>query len=264
MKAYVLFSSSSGNCAYIKHGKEEILIDAGLSAKKISDSLLKLGTNLSNITSIFITHEHIDHIKALNVICRHYRIPVYIPAKSLDFVATSMHWTEELLVENSGGSVREFDGMRITAFDTPHDSLGSVCFRIESEDTTFGYATDIGHLTPDVKKALTGCESVVIESNYDPCMLKNGAYPYATKQRILGNRGHLSNGECASFLPELYKTGTNNFILAHLSENNNKPHIALAESRGALGANGICVSDVKGKADARLCAAMPDGIIEIF
>ena len=264
MKAYVLFSSSNGNCTYIKNGKEEILIDVGLSAKKISDALIKLGTNLSNITSIFITHEHIDHIKALNVICRHYRIPIYIPAKSLDFVATSMQWTEELLVENSGGAVREFDGLKITAFDTPHDSLGSVCFRIEAEDTTLGYATDIGHLTSDVKKSLTGCESVVIESNYDPYMLKNGTYPYATKQRILGDRGHLSNGECAAFLPELYKNGTRNFVLAHLSQNNNKPHIALSESRGALGANGICVCDTFGKADARLCAAMPDSIVEII
>ncbi len=264
MKAYVLFSSSGGNCTYIKNEKEEILIDAGLSAKQISDSLLKLGTKLSNISSIFITHEHIDHIKALNVICRHHRIPVYAPVESIDYISKNMPWTEDLLVENSGGAVWELDTMRIISYNTPHDSLGSLCFRIETGSETLGYATDIGHLTDDVKRALLGCENVVIESNYDPYMLKNGQYPYSTKQRIAGNRGHLSNGECAAFLPQLVKSGTKNIVLAHLSVNNNKPHIALGESRGALNACGICTNEEIGKGDIRLCTALPDGIVEIF
>lgn len=264
MKAYVLFSSSSGNCTYIKNNHEEILIDAGLTAKQVSDSLLKLGSNLSKITAIFVTHEHIDHIRALNVICRHHRIPVYVPEKSLEYIAKTMPWTEELLVENKGGNVVELETMRIKTFDTPHDSLGSVCFRIEAEDATLGYATDIGHLTSDVKSALVGCENVVIESNYDPYMLKNGSYPYPTKQRILGDKGHLSNGECASFLPELVKNGTKNIVLAHLSVNNNKPHIALGESRGALNSKGVSTCEELGRADVRLCTAMPDRIVEIL
>lgn len=264
MKAYVLFSSSSGNSAYIKSGKNEILIDAGLSAKQISDSLMKLGTNLSNISAIFITHEHIDHIKALNVICRHHNIPVYIPSKSLEFIAKNMPWTGDHLVENDGGSVVSFDNVVVRAFNTPHDSLGSVCYRFESENSTLGYATDIGHITSEVKSALVGCENVVIESNYDPYMLKNGQYPYATKQRILGNRGHLSNGDCASFLPTLVESGTKNIVLAHLSQNNNKEHIALAESRGSLNSFGISVDSVQGKADVRLCAASPNSIVNVF
>lgn len=264
MKSYVLFSSSSGNCTYIKNEKEEILIDAGLSAKQISDALQKLGTKLSNISSIFITHEHIDHIKALNVICRHHKIPIYAPSKSIDYISRTMPFTEDFLVENDGGTTVSLDTMKITAFNTPHDSLGSVCFRVESETAKLGYATDIGHLTSDVKRALLACENVVIESNYDPYMLKNGQYPYVTKQRILGNKGHLSNGDCASFLPELVKNGTKNIILGHLSVNNNKPHIALAESRGALNALGVCTHAELGKGDVRLCTAMPDGIVEII
>lgn len=264
MKAYVLFSSSSGNCTYIQNGKEEILIDAGLSAKRISDGLSKLGTNLSNISSIFITHEHIDHIRGLNVICRHHRVPIYAPAKSIDFISQTMPWTEELLVENSGGNLTELETMRISTFDTPHDSLGSVCFKIESNDASLGYATDIGHITADIKKALNGCENVVVESNYDPFMLKNGPYPVSTQKRISGGRGHLSNGECAAFLPELVKFGTKNIVLAHLSVNNNKPLIALSESRGALNSLGASTHAERGKGDIRLCAASPDSIIEIF
>ncbi len=264
MKAYVLFSSSSGNCTYIQNKNEEILIDSGGSAKQISEALAKLGTNLSNISSIFITHEHIDHIKALNVICRHHRIPVYAPAKCVDFISHTMPWTEDLLVENSGENVVELDTMKISAFETPHDSLGSVCFKIESENASLGYATDIGHITSNVEKALLKCENVVFESNYDPEMLRNGRYPYSTQKRISGGRGHLSNGECASFLPRLVESGTNNIVLAHLSVNNNKPHIALGESRGALNSCKITTSTKKGMGDVRLCAALPDGIIEIL
>ncbi len=264
MQAYMLFSSSSGNSAYIRSGNHEVLIDAGLSAKQVSDSLMKLGTNISNLSAIFITHEHIDHIKALNVICRHHNLPVYIPSKSLEFVAKSMPWTADHLVEIDGGTCVDIGDMGITAFETPHDSLGSVCFRLEDKTSRLGYATDIGHITTEVKKALTGCENVVIESNYDPYMLKNGQYPYATKQRILGNRGHLSNGDCASFLPYLVQSGTKNIVLAHLSQNNNKPHIALGESRGALNSCGFSVDSVFGNADVRLCAASPDSIVNVF
>ena len=263
MKAYMLFSSSEGNCCYIKSGKEEILIDAGLSAKKISESLLKLGTSLENISSIFITHEHIDHIRGLNVICRHRRIPVYVPPESLEFIAASAPWADELLVENGNGSSVSVESMKITAFETPHDSLGSVCFRIEDEETALGYATDIGHLTPNVRKCLLGCENVVIESNYDSEMLKNGPYPYTIKKRIMGNNGHLSNFDCSNFLPELVNSGTKNFVLAHLSKTNNKPHIAFAESRGVLNSKGIFVDGSKGKSDVRLCTALPDEIVEI-
>lgn len=264
MTSHILFSSSSGNCTYVKNGNEEILIDAGVSAKQISNALLKLGTSLEKISAIFVTHEHIDHIKALNVISRHHKIPIYAPAKSIDYICNTMQWTEDHLVENNGGNVVNFDSFSVSAFSTPHDSLGSVCFRIETETETLGYATDIGHLTDTVKKALSGCKNVVIESNYDPYMLKNGPYPYSTKQRILGSKGHLSNGECASFLPELVRSGTDNIVLAHLSVNNNKPHIALAESRGALNALGLCVGDEVGKCQVRLRTAMPDSIVEFF
>ncbi len=264
MKAYVLFSSSRGNCTYIKEGKEEILIDAGFSAKQISDALAKLGTSLSNLSSIFITHEHTDHIKALNVICRHYCIPIYAPSKSIEYIASTMPFTEDHLVENDGGASVCVGGINVSAFNTPHDSLGSVCFKIESEKGKLGYATDIGHLTSNVKNALLGCENVVIESNYDISMLKNGPYPYSIKQRISGAKGHLSNEDCASFLPTLVSSGTKNIILAHLSENNNKPHIALGECRGALNSKGVVVHAEFGKGDVRLIPAAPDGIVEIM
>lgn len=264
IKAYVLFSSSRGNCTYIKHNNTEILIDAGHNAKRISESLSKLGTSLSGISAIFITHEHIDHVGALNVICRHNSVPVYVPEKSLDYISKNMPWTSDHLIENGEGNTIAIGGLKITAFETPHDSLGSLCFRIETETTRLGYATDIGYVSGNVKAALYGCENVVLESNYDPDMLRNGPYPYSTQQRIAGKKGHLSNGECAAFILELYKYGTRNIVLAHLSQNNNKSHVAMGECRGALNGAGIPVYSDFSSDGIRLVPASPDNIVEII
>ena len=264
IEAYMLFSSSGGNSAYVRNGNTEILIDAGVSAKQIEMALAKLGTCLGNIKAIFVTHEHIDHIKGLDVICRHYPIPVYAPYESCEFIASTMPWTNDHIIgiqDNEGVSL---ENMEICPFSTPHDALGSVGYRLDLGGSLFGYATDIGHLTDKIKSALSGCKNVVIESNYDLEMLWNGVYPPNTKKRIAGEKGHLSNGECAAFLPHLARQGAKNFVLAHLSENCNKPHYAHAESRGALNAAGFSVSEENNETDIRLVAACPRNIVRII
>lgn len=264
LKAYMLFSSSKGNTAYVKCGKDEILIDAGVSARRICAALADIGTSIKNIRAIFITHEHNDHINGLATISKYYKIPIYAPYLSAKYIAECQPETEDCLIENDDGNCVSFGDMRVTAIETPHDSLASVGFRIELGGKTLGYATDIGHLNEKVEQILLGCDYAVIESNHDLEMLRNGDYPYHLKQRILSRRGHLSNTDCACFLPKLVESGAKTIVLAHLSENNNRPQIAYGESRGKLSAFGIKVSSDDCSGDVCLSVASPAGAVRII
>lgn len=240
-KIYTLFSSSKGNCSYIKYGRDEFLIDCGVSARSIEQSLKQLGTSLSNINAILITHEHSDHIRGINTISKYFKIPIYVPEKSCDYIAQHMPSYKSPLTLTSG-QVVELKDTAICPIATPHDARGSVGFRIRTGDEKIGYFTDIGHLSEGVLRGLSGCRRVIIESNHDIEMLKNGSYPYPLKQRILGDFGHLSNTLCAKLLPHLVRYGCESFILAHLSEENNRPEIAYNESLTSLNDNGFSVN----------------------
>ncbi len=256
----MLYSSSKGNAAYIKHGEDEFLIDCGASAKMIENSLNQLGTGLKNISAIFITHEHSDHIKGLPTITKYFGMPVYAPAACCDYLveqAPYLGYVNPL----SMGDLVELKSTSICAVGTPHDSRGSVGFRIRAGEEKIGYFTDIGHLSESVLRGLSGCRRVVIESNHDIEMLKNGSYPYSLKQRILSDRGHLSNELCAKLLPHLAAFGTESFMLAHLSEENNRPDVAYEESLAALITNGYRVNESDGS--LRLRVAPRASVLEV-
>ncbi len=242
-----LFSSSQGNSFYIKYKNQEILIDAGVSFKMLSNKLNSLGTDISNIQKILVTHEHSDHIKGLETISKNFSIPVFINSSSALAISKEKYpYTHENLTIADAGSEILTDTMKISIFKTPHDSMGSVGFRIEADNgDTLGYATDIGIITKGIAKNLCGCRTVVIESNHDEDMLKNGDYPYHIKMRILSDKGHLSNRSCGNFLPVLVNTGTEQIYLAHLSHHNNTPKKAFLCATDALLENGIKESDVK-------------------
>lgn len=231
-----LFSGSSGNCTHVNCSGSEFLIDAGVSCKAISTALSSIGSSLEAIKGIFITHEHIDHIKGLEIISKKYKIPVYMNTSSAKYIYCSSGF------ENLQASLRIMDasekvcvdGVNFTAVRTPHDSWGSVCYHVETEDDTFALATDIGYITKGIASALLGCRTVVIESNHDIEMLKNGPYPQSLKSRILSRNGHLSNADCARFLPYLAESGTQKVFLAHLSKENNLPSLALSTAQGAV------------------------------
>ena len=142
-------------------------------------------------------------------------------------------------------------------FPTPHDAEDSVCYRVEAGTAAVGYATDIGHLTAEIGRCILGCDAVVLESNHDIDMLKNGAYPLPLKKRILGEYGHLSNRSCAAALPRLVESGVRRIVLAHLSPENNRPALAYSESRGALAARSITVAGESVSADVSLAVASP-------
>ena len=247
-KVIPLFSGSSGNCTYVKYGEDEILVDAGVSCRMICTSLVSIGTDISNIRAIFVTHEHSDHIKGLETIAKKYHIPVYINKNSFDAIE-SLFLKQAIApfacIKNAEETADEGE-IHAAIFKTPHDSFGSVGYRFTfSDGSCLGYATDIGYISRGIAGSLLGCETVILESNHDVEMLQNGPYPYYLKQRILSDRGHLSNDSCAAFIPHLYEKGTKKVILAHLSEHNNTPIIAYNTSVNAALEAGIGKDELK-------------------
>lgn len=229
-----LYSGSNGNSLYISAAGVEILIDAGKNARALCRALSDIGTDIKNIAAILVTHEHTDHISALEVISKKHKLPIHITdisAKKLDRDPNA--FVHQNLVRHSPIYEIEIGNLHVTSFSVPHDSMMCVGYRIDFCDSdgphSIGVATDIGYVTKEICKNLDGCEAVVLESNHDEDMLKNGPYPYELKKRILSNRGHLSNRSSAAFGAHLASTGTRSFMLAHLSEENNTPDTALDE-----------------------------------
>ena len=187
------------------------------------------------IQGILITHEHSDHIAGVRVFAKKYGIPVFASQGTLLAMQPSLEGVESWVLEGP----LQLAGMEVTPFATPHDSAQSLGFRIQTADgRQFALATDLGAVTPCVREHLLGAEFVVLESNHDREMLRNGPYPAYLKRRILAGTGHLSNGDCAAFLPELARAGAKRFLLAHLSGENNTPSLARQEAVSALSAAG--------------------------
>lgn len=243
-----LYSGSRGNSTFVEAGDTKILIDAGKNARTLCHALSDIGSDIDSIQAIFITHEHCDHISALEVISKRHSILIHVTeqsAKKFDrdpnaFIHKNLvrHETPEYQVQ-----VGE---ILVSSFRTPHDSAMSVGYRLDIDSTdglhSIGVATDIGYVTRGICRALEGCESVVLESNHDEDMLKDGPYPYELKLRILSNKGHLSNKASAAFGAHLASHGTRSFILAHLSEENNTPDTAYDEFISAVADDSISVS----------------------
>lgn len=239
MKLCTLYSGSRGNAAYLECGGARILIDAGKCAKQLLAALTSVGASIEDIDAILITHEHNDHISALERPKNIPDIPIHIAGRSAEALRyRHSDYIKNNMVPHPPVYTLEVKDVRVSAFATPHDSAGSVGFRIEWEENgvthRVGYATDVGYVTDDVLAGLSGCEAVVIEANHDVDMLKNGPYPYQTKLRILSPRGHLSNAACAELAVTLAGSGTRAFLLAHISEKNNDPALAYDEVFSAL------------------------------
>lgn len=240
-----LYSGSDGNATLISTPSTSILIDAGKSAKALKEALLSVGSSIDNIDAIFITHEHTDHVSALEIISKKHEIPIHMMEGSASrFDRTPLSPIHKNLVRHSTVFCEKVGDLTVSAFRTPHDSVMSVGFRIEigESEAFLGFATDIGYVSDAVKEGLIGCEAVVLESNHDLDMLMTGPYPRELKNRINSNRGHLSNTASASFAIDLARSGTKSFLLAHLSAENNRPDIALDEFSSALSDMPVTVS----------------------
>ena len=230
-----LYSGSKGNSVLIESNNAKILIDAGKSARTLCGALAEIGKSIDEIDAIFITHEHNDHINALETLLKKHKIPVHIVGISANKLLTrSREVFEDALCLHTPIFTVNIGDMKITSFPTPHDSEYSVGYRIEIGENCIGYATDIGYVTDEIKNGLSGCESIVIECNHDEEMLMNRPYPYDLKLRIKSKKGHLSNKDCAEFVSDLCFIGTKNVLLAHLSEENNDPELAFDEVWSAI------------------------------
>ncbi len=252
LRVVSLFSGSEGNATYICGEKGGgILIDAGVSARALSTAFCELGRDLASVEGIFITHEHTDHTKGLRMLAKKYRIPIHMTRPSFERYRLSSDppptlVVHDLLYEAVCGS------LRITSFPTRHDSAACVGYVVDNGSHAVGVATDLGIADACVKEHLCGCESVVIESNHDPEMLRYCSYPSELKRRIGSDNGHLSNPACAELLTTLAERGTKNILLAHISRESNTPEKALAVSREAL--------DKSGHADVRVLTASPQAL----
>ena len=234
-----LYSGSGGNATYIEAAGKRILIDAGKNARSLCRALSEIGSDIGKIDAIFITHEHSDHVSALEIISKKHEIPIHMADLSASrFDRDSAAFVHKNLVRHHEEYEVYVGELRVHSFRTPHDSMMSVGYRIDFSDTegehSVGVATDIGYVTRGICRALEGCEAVVLESNHDEDMLRSGPYPYDLKKRILSNRGHLSNKASAAFGAHLALCGTRAFLLAHLSEENNTPEVALDEFISAI------------------------------
>ena len=225
-----LASGSSGNCLLIATEKTRILIDAGISLKQIILRLNTLDLKMSDIDAVIITHEHTDHAAALPFIEK----PVYVASETVTI------WKDKVkdLREFETGSTFPLNDLLISSFPVPHDALDPVGFTVETDHKKLGIVTDIGSVTSLVRERLKGSELLLLEFNHDERMLLYSSYPWDLKQRIKSRLGHLSNTEAAGLLQNLIHDGLSHVILAHLSEVNNRPNIALEAASSALSGNG--------------------------
>jgi len=203
----------------------------------LCSALKEIGVDPHSLDAIFITHEHTDHIGALQTFSHKHNTPIHMmleSAKRFQGLCDEL-LCSRLYIHDKPDFTVTLGDVEITAFPTPHDSRASVGYRIDFEDISIGYATDIGHVTDRIKDGLRGCRSVIIESNHDTEMLLFGPYPYELKERISSRFGHLSNRECAELATYLKEHGAQDILLAHLSEENNTPDVAYNEVLSALG-----------------------------
>lgn len=235
-----LYSGSSGNCSVVRCGARYLLVDMGKGVRTTLAGLKALDLAVSDCDGVLITHEHSDHVKGLSTFLKKHPLPVYGSAQTLAFL--DMNGVVPASCElNTLAPGREEDigAFGVQAFPTSHD-VPCVGYRIHTPDgKTMSIATDLGILTPAVHEALSGCDLVALESNYDQHMLRTGPYPYYLRARIESARGHLSNDECSAKLLELIQEGCKRFALCHLSQENNTPLCALQTVFTTLGAAGV-------------------------
>ncbi|MEI6058185.1 MAG: MBL fold metallo-hydrolase [archaeon] len=230
MKISALASGSSGNCFYVCNNKSGILIDCGISSKQVEERLSILKQNPEKIKGIFVTHEHIDHIRGVDVLARKFSIPIFATKKTIK--NSLLCQNEDLICPIKNDETVCVDGMNVEAFSKSHDASDPVSYKIKN-GKVLSVVTDIGYACENVIESVRDSDFLVIESNHDLDMLESGKYPYFLKQRILGDTGHLSNKSSALCVLEHAKSKMKNVILAHLSENNNTP-LAAMNSFGLL------------------------------
>lgn len=247
MKICSIASSSSGNCIYIGTANTNILIDVGISGKRLKSGLETIGLTPEDIDGILITHEHSDHIKGLGVVSRKYNIPIYATSLTWKKVVTSSltgSIDQNLFHEISPDLDFNINELTVHPFNTSHDAVQPVCYTITKDKKKISVVTDLGCYNSYIKENLKDSNILFIEANHDIEMLKEGSYPYYLKQRILSDKGHLSNEMSGKLISEVFNENLKYVILGHLSKENNHPGTAHESVRTILGLS-VQTSDIQ-------------------
>ena len=234
MRFVSIASGSSGNCIYAGTDNTHVLIDAGISAKRIEKGLAEMGLKASELSGICITHEHSDHIKGLGVLARKFEIPIYATEATIDEirkVKSLGEYPEELLKPLRPDVRLTLGDLDIMPFHIDHDAADPVAYRIQSGSRSIAVATDLGHYNQYTIDHLLDLDAILLESNHDLRMLESGPYPYYLKRRIMGNFGHLSNENAGRLLNCILNDKMKYVLLGHLSKENNLPELAFETVR---------------------------------
>jgi phosphoribosyl 1,2-cyclic phosphodiesterase len=222
-----LYSGSSGNCLFVENNSTKILVDCGVSGKKVCEGLESIDKKIEDIDAIIVTHEHSDHVQSLGLISKKYNIPVYANTETWQAMPTQ----SQKILENNKKTFNndndfEIGNLLIHPFSTPHDAANPCGFNIYSGKRKISIATDLGHMDNVILENLKGSSFILLESNYDPEILKVSKYPYILKQRIAGPNGHLSNSTAGKTIGCLIQNDLKTVMLGHLSKENNFPELA--------------------------------------
>ena len=226
-----------------------VLIDGGISCREVTRRLGERGLDPESLSAVVVSHDHHDHIAGVGPLSRRYKIPVFMNRATVEGSRKIVGEGVPTLVFSTGDGF-EVDGLSITPFSLSHDALDTVGFLVTDGFIRVGIATDLGEVTETVCDALRDCDLVVLESNHDVEMLVEGPYPWPVKKRVMSGRGHLSNPESAELLNEIYHPGLNHVVLAHLSQINNDPEMAMGEAGRMLGSRRHSVSLTLGDQDS--------------
>lgn len=238
-----LYSGSSGNSIFISSECGSVLVDAGLPGKSIEKALKDIDEDAAKIDGIFVTHEHIDHVKGVGVMSRRYDIPIYANELTWKGMAKNIGKIKEENIRIINKESIYIKDMHISCFPIPHDAADPMGYTVSCGNKKVSVATDLGHFSKEVENAVKNSDVVLLESNHDVGMLKFGPYPYSLKRRILSDIGHLSNDACGEAIVSMIKYNTKRVILGHLSKTNNYPELAYETVVSVLRENGVKLND---------------------
>lgn len=229
-----LASSSSGNCYLVSDGTANVLIDAGISCQRIKNALAAVSVTPDMLSAVLITHEHSDHIAGLATLTKHFDFPIYASKGTAGQLYRQIAFLDDRLVPFTPGSSLEIGPLHIGTFPLSHDAAEPAGFLVESGGRRMVMATDLGVATRPVIAAASSADLLVLEANHDVELLRAGPYPLSLKQRILGDRGHLSNAAAGALACAAVAGGARTLLLAHLSRQNNTPRLARDTVSAAL------------------------------
>ncbi len=229
MRLLSIASGSSGNCIYVGDDTTHILIDAGISGKRIEAGLSEAGISGKDLDAVFVTHEHVDHISGLGVLARKFDVPIYSTRGTIAGISVCRSVGDidgQLFQEIRKNENISIGSLMVQALPISHDAAEPVCFKVFNDTSTIAVATDMGYYTEDMVESLKGLDAILLEANHDVNMVQVGPYPYYLKQRILGKKGHLSNESAGRLLSEIVHDDLKHIFLGHLSKENNLPQLA--------------------------------------